>query len=112
MSRTCIIFNITNRDLLIDDLGIRVQSRKNVDLLSKSYGLTDEQIETSINSGSIFKKKGMLIRRANANLPEAERLQASTVALPARHKSLYVDETKNLFDELEIDDLNMGDDLP
>lgn len=99
------IVNFTKRDLLIDDLGIRVSAGKQINLFSKSYHFTDKQIEDSINIGSICKKRDrLIIRNSKLNTSKASIYTTFTNSndpSPSRHKSKFTnDVTSETLDEL------------
>lgn len=59
----------TKKDVLIDDLGIRIRAGQSINLLAKKrngsliYNVNMDQIEKSIKEGSIFNKKDLKIRK-------------------------------------------------
>lgn len=78
------VFNITNRDILIDDLGIRVEHLKCVNLSN----IPKEVLLKSMKSGSLFKKKDFLVLRNDhkVNLKNADRHKIANYSLPDRVK--------------------------
>lgn len=102
----------TNRDVSISDLGITVIKGQRVNLLSKHYHLTQEQINQSIKSGSIYKKKKLLKIRETSSSKTVFAKTSSTIQItkprllvPLRHK---IDTSIPVFDELEFEDDNFG----
>lgn len=68
------ITNITNKDLAVEDLGIRIRAMTSINLLDlKHYKFSIEQLENSQNSGSLFKKRALISVRQVA--PEGNRPQ-------------------------------------
>lgn len=55
-----IINTTTDRDVSIGDLRITVKKGQRINILSAHYHFTKEQIDNSIKSGSIYKKRNML----------------------------------------------------
>lgn len=97
--------NISNRNVSLADLNLTVKAYSSVNLLDKKhYYYTLEQLQKSVESGSIFKKRDKLIVRKIA--PEI--LQANVPLLresfiPTREKSVLVIKEEN-YEELNLSD--------
>jgi hypothetical protein len=102
MAKTFIIFNICKKkDVLIDDLGICVPALKSIDLLSKSYNLSMEDIKKSYETGSIHKKKTFLFYQKVPTVFEKEEMVVSQQSLPSTFKGPKVEKVGYTFDEPE-----------
>lgn len=82
------VTNISNRDVSLTDLNLTIRAFTSVDLLGRRYPYTLEQLEKSVASGSIYKKRDKIFKRsvppelikmnvigidANSNIPTRER---------------------------------------
>jgi hypothetical protein len=83
--------NISNRNVSLTDLNLTVKAYSSVNLLDKKhYQYTLEQLENSVNKGSIFRKRNKLSVRKEApkvttfNIP----LNSETY-IDSRERSLY-----------------------
>jgi len=104
----CWITNITNRDILIGDLGARVPAKKTIDLLDNYHSIyTLDQIKKSKETGSLaarLKAKQIIIRDTEPVINNAERtISISNTSFPNRNRSIVKNEER-IFKELEIDD--------
>jgi hypothetical protein len=105
MSQEFWITNISNRNVSLADLNLTVNAYCSINLLDKKhYYYTAEQIEKSVNNGSIFRKRDKIIIRkfaptfTKANLPYIKEAY-----IPSRGKSvLNIKEEK--YEELNISD--------
>jgi hypothetical protein len=97
------ITNISNRNVCLRDLALTVKANSHANLLdSKHYHYTLEQLEKSVESGSIFRKQDKIkIRKV---LPDhlQRRISVSTDPLDKVRKPLYskVQIVEQKFDEL------------
>jgi len=98
------ITNISNRDIALHDLNLIIPSKKSINLYDfKHSRLTEEQINASMSSGSIFKKKSNLF--INDKLPKSARPIKKVNELPligARKNDIIIEKTN--FDELNINE--------
>jgi hypothetical protein len=100
------ITNISNRNVSLADLNLTVKAFSSVNLLdSKHYHYSLEEIEVSVKSGSIYKKRDKIFVRAVA--PEA--ISATQIAFkkderfPDRHLSLF-EIKQEKYEELDLSD--------
>lgn len=98
------VVNKTNTNVSLRDLGITIAAHAKVNLLdSKHYYFTEEQLEQSKNSGSLFKKSNLLAcvqrkpKNGKRNIIEVTKPH---ILVPARNPSVVVTIPK--YEELEI----------
>lgn len=70
------LINISKKSVNVGDLRITVEPYKSVNLLSKHYNITIEQLEKSCTNGSIFKLGHFLKIRKVAPVPPPEIIKA------------------------------------
>lgn len=100
------IINISTRNVSLADLNITINSFNSVNLLSKHYHLTLEQIESSVKSGSIFKKRDKIKIKGKAPIKEIAKpiLEDKNGVLPnTRTKSIVMTKHEH-YEELELSD--------
>ncbi len=102
----CWITNISNRNVCLADLAFTIPAYATVNLLdTKHYHYSIEQLEKSINSGSIFNKRNKIIVRIKP--PEVPlKLNApmqNDVFFPSRQKSI-LDVHEEKYEELNLSD--------
>lgn len=99
------ITNISNRNVSLADLNLTIKAFSSINLLDKKhYYYNDEQIENSIKSGSIFKKRNKIVVRKVE--PEIIRKKIGFLqdnAMPLKERSGFV------FKEEIYEELNMSD---
>jgi len=95
------ITNFTKKDILIEDLGVKIPKMSIVNLFR--YNLLEENILKSIQSGSIFKKSKYIRVRHTAPEFRKERKLVSDQPSIRLQKSGFTQEKKE-YDELRIDD--------
>lgn len=95
------ITNFTKKDILIEDLGVKIPKMSIVNLFK--YNLLEENILKSIQSGSIFKKSQYIRIRQTAPEFRKERKLVSDQPSIRLQKSGFTQEKKE-YDELRIDD--------
>lgn len=100
------ITNICNRNITLPDLYISVPAMSSINLLDKRhYYFTEEQLNKSFESGSLFDKKDKIYKR---NVPpqmitKAQIEKDPTAVLPSRTVSIYEIKQEN-YEELNITD--------
>lgn len=57
------VTNISKLDVSLSDLNLTIRAFTSVNLLSKKYNYKLEQLDKSVKSGSIFKKRNKIIKR-------------------------------------------------
>jgi len=102
------ITNISKRNITLSDLGISVPRETCVNLLSKNYYLKPEQIEKSVSSGSIFKKRDKILSNTKPREPEIKRIELSSRPVLRPPRSIAHIEVKE-FEELIISDEKFAD---
>lgn len=106
VEKTFWLTNISDRNVMLSDLNLQIKARSSVNLLSKHYSLTEEELEKSLQSGSIFFKRDKIVKR----LVPPETIQGNKIELdsmatiPSKQRSIL--EVKNI----EYEELKMSDD--
>lgn len=98
------ITNISNKNIILADLNLTINAYKSVNLLSKHYHFTLEEIERSVKSGSLFKRKDKIKIRETA--PKEEHIfikEDKNTIIPERTKSIYFVKEEH-YEELDISD--------
>jgi hypothetical protein len=85
------ITNISKFDVSLTDLNITIKSRKTVNLLDeKRYHLSEDQVEKSYESGSLFLKKKNFIKRVAPPLANLSIKMADLKAMmPTKERSAF-----------------------
>lgn len=107
MSKSLYIKNISKQDIHLSDLGIIIKSFKTINLYNiHRFHFTEEQINNSIKSGSIFKRKNKIIFIENL-----ESITKSNTYIKTSKDNLLYDKNRSLIErkKIKIDDLD--DDL-
>src|SRR5690242_18579445 len=95
----------TKRDVLLADLRIKISKGARINLLSKHYNFTLEQLKESEKSGSIYKKRHLLVVRENEPQKIAHKMiievAKTRILTPIRNKE--IDNTIPQFAELDFD---------
>jgi len=103
--KTFWIVNISNRNVTLSDLNVSIPAGRSVDLLSKNYYLTEGQLNKSVESGSIFKKRDKIVKRLVApgevKKPTLDIDREAVLLKPG--KSIY-EIKQDKYDELEVTD--------
>ena len=105
------ITNISNKYISIDDLGIRIKPFASINLLSNHYHYTENEINLSLNKGSIFKKRKSISVRINAPEKRINTITISELSVPSRTKSI-IEVNEVHYEELDIandDDLKYAE---
>jgi len=98
------ITNISKRNVTLADLRISVPAMKSINLLSKHYSFTLEQLEISAESGSIAKKSNIIrIRRVEPKVIPEPGLYIYDGKFPRKSRS-NVKVEKEFFEELDETD--------
>jgi hypothetical protein len=99
------ITNISKMNISLSDLNLTIKSLASINLLDeKHYHYTLEQIEKSIQSGSIFKRRDKIFVRINA--PDLLKNNMSVIRetyIPSRKRSLFEMKVDH-YDELDVSD--------
>jgi len=106
------VTNLTSKDLLIDDLNVRLRARSSVNLLVKNLRLTEELVVKSINNGSINKKSKFIAVRKEAPVFISKKIEASKDPL-LKPKHSIIEHIDENYQELDIidDPINQSDEL-
>ena len=91
-AKTFWITNISNRNVTLADLNISVPRRSSINLLdARHYHFTEEQLEKSAKSGSIFKKSDKIKKRVvPPPIDDKKIIMVDNKAiLPPRSTSIY-----------------------
>jgi len=109
------ITNISNRNVSLSDLGLSIPARGSVNLMdTRHYYYSLEQLEVSLKSGSLYKKRDKIVKRAFPPVKNNAPVQIDTQAIfPSKSRSIFeIKEEK--FEELEFTDdqyaAQIGDD--
>jgi hypothetical protein len=98
------VTNLSNRDVSLADLNLTIKAFTSVNLLGKKYNYTLEQLEKSVASGSIFRKRDKIVKRTFP--PEFIKMNIvnmSDANIPSRERSvLEIKEEK--YEELMVSD--------
>lgn len=99
------VTNISSRNVSLADLNLTIKAYSSVNLLdNKHYYYTLEQLEKSVKSGSIYKKRDKIVERKvapevlQANIP----LNRETF-IPTRERSVYTIKQEH-YEELNMSD--------
>lgn len=98
------IINISKRNVVLTDLYITVPKMKTVNLLSKHYHFTLEQLIKSATSGSLYKKRDKIWLRNGDLKKEIEKIKIEENILKSRSKSSYVFEPITYDELLDVSD--------
>jgi len=106
IEKTFFVTNISDRNVSLCDLNLTIPARTTVNLLSRGhYHLTEEQLELSKSSGSLFKKRSLV--KVRKIPPQQEIISKYTlgdeVHSPSRTKSI-VESVQPQYEELNISD--------
>lgn len=85
------ITNLSNRNVSLTDLNLTVKAYTSVNLLDKKhYQYTLEQLESSKTSGSIFKKRKMIVvRQVAPKINKAHMPFLQETFIPSRERSTF-----------------------
>ena len=105
------IVNVSKMDVSLADLNVTVRSYTSVNLLdSAHYQLSEEQIQFSLEKGSLHKKRDKIKVRLHAPIPEKPRLieKAENFQRPLRSG---IKTTAPKYEELDISDEKFAEEL-
>src|SRR5690606_8325294 len=118
LTRELWITNINyKKDIKIDDLGLVIPSGQSKNLLSNNCkDITIEQIEKSLENGSLFKKSNYLKVRQVAPVVPGPTIKASTdyrIVSPTRFPGLRTNITieEREYEDLDFEDSNSTDEM-
>jgi len=101
----CWVSNISKRDILLGDLGVRIRSKTTLDLLDCRHSyLTIDQVKKSIASGSLgkrIKQKFLFLRYSEPEPKMPRQVEISNATFPDRKRSVIV-HMEPEFDELDF----------
>lgn len=97
--------NISKINICLSDLNLTIKSNSTVNLLDKKhYNCTLEQIEKSVSTGSISKKKDKLfIRQSPPEFTKKNTLVTADEWIPSRGRSIYSIKEQQ-YEELQVSD--------
>jgi hypothetical protein len=106
------IINVSNRSVCLGDLGVCLQPKQALDLLNiKNFSFTEQQLEESKKSGSLYKKRDKI--RALKEKPKFQKQttkELSKVPMRGRRKvGTKIEEPK--YDELLFSDEEFADEM-
>ena len=83
--------NISNRNVSLADLNLTIKAYSSVNLLdNKHYQYTLNQLQKSVESGSVFKKKDKLVvRKIAPEVIKANMPLLHEVYIPSRERSVF-----------------------
>lgn len=97
--------NLSNRNISLTDLNLTVKAYSSINLLDKRhYQYTIEQLQKSVESGSVFKKRDRLVvRRVAPEILKANVPLLRETFIPTRERSTFAIKEEN-YEELNISD--------
>lgn len=106
------VINISNRNVSLRDLYLTIPKYKKINLLSKHYNYTLDQLIKSATSGSLYKKRNkiLLINKTLKEESKKNNLDDNSV-FKSRTKSNFIlepevyDELLNVSDEVYVNEL-------
>jgi hypothetical protein len=109
--------NISNRNVSLADLNLTIKAFSSVNLLdSKHYSYTKEQVEASVNSGSVYNKRDKIKTRKEA--PKIIKMDMPVLRetfIPTRERSTlsikeeYYEELSLSDEQFAIDNADIAD---
>ena len=102
-----------DRDVSLSDLRITIKKASRINLLSNHFSFTKEQIDASVNSGSIYKKRHILcvreIEPKNIKINYIKEVVKPRLLKPLRNPKVKI--SAPYIEELNVDDdwLSMSD---
>ncbi len=107
------ITNISNRDITLYDIGVPVRARTSINLLDKKhYHISEEDLEKSLKTGDLFKKKKFVIKRMSPPTLNSTSFKIAidyNAIIPARTNSIY-EIKQEKYDELIVTDEQFAED--
>lgn len=103
--------NISKRNVSLADLNLTIKSFSSVNLLDKRhYAYTLEQLEKSVSSGSVFKKRDKIVVRILApEVTKKNMIIDRDTSIPSRERSIYSIKQEN-YEELNVSDEDFAKD--
>ena len=96
------ITNISKKDVSLSDLNFTIRAWSSVNLLSKHHYYTEDQLNKSLNSGSLFLKRDKLKKRAVPPQVNKEKIDIDIFAIvPSKPKSIFEIKIEK-YEELEL----------
>lgn len=104
--------NISNRDVSLSDLNLTIRAKRTINLLdSKHYSFTFEQLQKSLESGSLFKKRHIL-KFLNKKIEIPKLLsEKKDIIFPTKHRSTVVVNYYEYKEEENNDDLKIAEEI-
>lgn len=105
------ITNISNRNVSLTDLNLTIKAFTSVNLLDKKhYDYSLEQLQTSVSSGSLAKKRDKLVVRQLApTIIKNDTSFSRESMIPTRERSLYNIKEEH-YEELAVSDEDFAKD--
>lgn len=99
------VINISNRNVSLTDLNLTIRALTSVNLLDKKhYQYSIKQIQDSITSGSLFKKRDIIkIRQSAPTIIKKNMSVAINAQIPSRDRSIFTIKKEN-YEELNVTD--------
>jgi hypothetical protein len=99
--------NVSNRNVSLTDLNLTVKAYSSINLLDKKhYQYTLEEIQKSVTSGSVFKKRDKLtVRKVAPEILKANVPLLRETFIPSRERSVFAIKEEN-YEELMVDNEN------
>jgi hypothetical protein len=97
--------NISNRNVSLYDLNLTVRAFSSVNLMdNRHYNYTEEQLEKSAKSGSIFKKRNLLkVRSVAPTIIKMDVSMSNEALIPSRERSVLSIKEEH-YEELSVSD--------
>jgi len=99
------IFNFSNKDVYLEDLGIKIPKMTSLDLIKAK--ISEEKILKSAESGSIYKKSKYVTIRKGPTKQTKQILKNSNEPIVKKQLSGY-DHKKESYEELDMDDFDFA----
>lgn len=102
--------NLSNRNVSLADLNITIKAFSSVNLMDKRhYSYTLEELEKSVKSGSIFKKRKLFsVRKVPPTMLKMDMPVLHEAFIPSRERSVLVIK-EECYEELSISDEEFAD---
>lgn len=105
--------NISNRNVMIGDLNLTIKARSSVNLLNRRfYSFTKEQLEKSLESGSLKAKSHLVVKRlVPPGTPMEYKIQVDkSVVAPDKTRSVVEIKEEN-YEELQLTDEQFAEEM-
>lgn len=98
------VINISDRNVCLSDLALTIPAGRCYDLLNDNFSFSIEQLRTSMESGSLYKKRDKIkIGKGRPKTIEAEKHKVSEYPIVTRnHSAVKVGEP--VFEDLAVSD--------